>query len=62
MLISGETARYELTRLNQYCLQKNLNIAFGAERVKFTGDPVLLGNNHLRISRCPIIYVGLNQS
>ena len=22
MLISGETARYELTRLNQYCLQK----------------------------------------
>ena len=33
MLISGETARYELTRLNLHCLQ-NLNIACGAERVK----------------------------
>ena len=33
MLISGETARYELTRLISIVC-KNLNIAFGAERVK----------------------------
>ena len=35
MLISGETARYELTHLNQNCFATtHTNIAFGAERVK----------------------------
>ena len=32
MLISGETARYELTHLNSIVC-KNINIAFGAERL-----------------------------
>ena len=38
MLISGETARYELTHLNLHCLQ-HLNIACGAERVKTISGP-----------------------
>ena len=33
MLISGETARYELAHLKSALFAKNLNIAFGAERV-----------------------------
>ena len=33
MLISGETARYELTHLNQYCLKKAQYCLY-AERVK----------------------------
>ena len=32
MLISGETARYELTHMNLYCLLISI-FAFGAERV-----------------------------
>ena len=31
---ANNAARYELTHLNQYCVCKNLNITFGAERVK----------------------------
>ena len=34
MLISGETARYELTHLNQYGLQKPRILPLGAERDK----------------------------
>ena len=33
MQIPSDKARYELTHLNVYCLQKDLNIAIGAERV-----------------------------
>ena len=32
MLISGETARYELTHLNPYCLQKTSILPLGAEK------------------------------
>ena len=36
MLISGETARYELTRLNQYCLQKNGILPLALKELKQT--------------------------
>ena len=38
MLILSETARSELTHLNLHNVCKNLNIAFGAERVNVCFD------------------------
>ena len=38
MLISGESARHELTHLKSALFAKNLNIAFGAERVNMSMD------------------------
>ena len=36
MLISGETARYELTHLNQNCLQKNTILPLALKELKWS--------------------------
>ena len=47
MLISGETARYELNHLNLHCLQKPRYIACGAERVNQVNQKVKSNAIHI---------------